>query len=247
MRKVQVWAHRGASGYAPENTLESFQMAVDMGADAIELDVQLTADGEVVVIHDESIDRVSAGTGYVKDYTLSELKQMHFNRGFPSYEDARIPTLSEVYELIAPTGLLVNVELKTSMFRYPGMEEKCLMTAKEFNMDDRIIYSSFYHPSLMKLLAVDPSAKIGFLVADGWLDDLGGYCRRWGASALHPYCTDVTDKMAKQCHDEGIDMNVWSMDETPRMTASEMSRMIHFGAHALITNYPDVAIEAAEV
>ncbi len=246
MRKVQVWAHRGASGYAPENTLESFQMAVDMRADAIELDVQLTEDGEVVVIHDERIDRVSGGIGYVKDYKLTELKQMNFNKGFPTYEEVRIPLLSEVYELIAPTGLSVNVELKTSMFRYNGIERKCLKIAEDFDMSGRIIYSSFYHPSLMRILELNPEAKIGFLCADGWLDNLGEYCKRWNAVALHPYCTDVCDKMAGDCHEAGIDMNVWSMDETPRMTVAEMARMIRFGAHALITNYPDIAIEAAQ-
>ncbi len=246
MKKVQVWAHRGASGYAPENTLEAFKMAADMGADAIELDVQLSEDGEVVVIHDERIDRVSGGIGYVRDYKLKELKQMYFNQGFPSYKDARIPTLREVYELIAPTGLGVNVEFKTGMFRYNGIEEKCLRIAEDFDMGSRIIYSSFYHPTLMRLKTLDPEAKIGFLCSDGWLDDLGEYCKRWKASALHPYCINVTDKMAEECRTAGIEMNVWSMDETPRMTVSEMARMIHFGAHALITNYPDIAIQAAE-
>ena len=78
-KKIQVWAHRGASGYAPENTLDAFQKAIDMGADGIELDVQLTKDGKVVVVHDEVIDRVSDGSGLVQDYTYEELKKFNFN------------------------------------------------------------------------------------------------------------------------------------------------------------------------
>ena len=83
--KTQVWAHRGASAYAPENTLEAFRLAAEMGADGVELDVQLSRDGELVVAHDETIDRVSNGTGYIKDYTLAQLKKLSFNRlpGFP--------------------------------------------------------------------------------------------------------------------------------------------------------------------
>ena len=106
--KTQVWAHRGASAYAPENTLEAFRLAAEMGADGVELDVQLSRDGELVVAHDETIDRVSNGTGYIKDYTLAQLKKLSFNRLFPDFKDARIPTLKEVYELLKPAGLTVN-------------------------------------------------------------------------------------------------------------------------------------------
>ena len=79
MSKTLVWAHRGASGYAPENTIPAFQKAIEMGADGIELDVQLTKDGELVVVYDETLERVSDGRGWVKDYTLAELKRMNFN------------------------------------------------------------------------------------------------------------------------------------------------------------------------
>ena len=111
--KTKVWAHRGASAYAPENTLEAFRLAAEQKADGVELDVQLSKDGELVVIHDETIDRVSDGSGYVRDYTLEELKRFHFNRLHPEYADARIPTLAEVYELLKPTGLEINVDRKS--------------------------------------------------------------------------------------------------------------------------------------
>ena len=90
--KTKVWAHRGASGYAPENTLDAFRKAVEMGADGIELDVQMTKDGELVVIHDETIDRVSNGKGWVKDYTYEELKKFNFNKTHQEYTKEEIPT-----------------------------------------------------------------------------------------------------------------------------------------------------------
>lgn len=101
--KTKVWAHRGASGYAPENTLDAFQKAVEMGADGIELDVQMTKDSELVVIHDETIDRVSNGKGWVKDYTYEELKKINFNKTHLEYTKEEIPTLEQVYRLIKPT------------------------------------------------------------------------------------------------------------------------------------------------
>ena len=122
--KTKVWAHRGASAYAPENTLEAFQLAVDQKADGVELDVQMTKDGKLVVIHDGTIDRTSDGHGRVMDHTLSELKKMKFNRTHPEYADATIPTLAEVYELLKPAGLEINVEIKTGIIFYPEIEER---------------------------------------------------------------------------------------------------------------------------
>lgn len=109
-KKIKVWAHRGASGYAPENTMDAFRKAIEMKADGIELDVNLTKDGEVVVIHDEVLDRVSDGTGRVQDFTCNELKKFNFNKIHPEYEKEEIPTLEEVYQLIKPTDLTINVE-----------------------------------------------------------------------------------------------------------------------------------------
>ena len=126
MERTLVWGHRGASGYAPENTMAAFEKAVEMGADGIELDVQLTKDGELVVIHDETIDRVSDGSGWVKDFTYAKLIKHNFNRTHPEYEHAQIPTLEEVYALIKPTDLTINVEIKTGVVFYPEIEERVL-------------------------------------------------------------------------------------------------------------------------
>ena len=121
---TKIFAHRGASGYAPENTLPAFAMAEKQGADGIELDVQLTKDGELVVIHDEKIDRTSTGKGFVRDYTLPELRKMSFCNHMELYSGVKIPTLEEDLDLVKPGNMTVNIELKTGIFWYQGIVEK---------------------------------------------------------------------------------------------------------------------------
>ena len=112
MNKPLVWAHRGASGYAPENTLAAFKKAVEMKADGVELDVQLTKDGEIVVCHDETIDRTSDKKGLLMDYSLEELKKFDFSNSNPAFEGEQIPPMSEVFDLLKDTDLTINIELK---------------------------------------------------------------------------------------------------------------------------------------
>ena len=131
IEKTLILAHRGASGYAPENTMEAFELAAKMGADGIELDVHFAADGAVVVCHDEKIDRTSNGQGLITDYTLSELKSMDF--GYHFYGEQRkgvkIPTLDEVYEFVAPIGMVVNVEIKSAD---PDIIKACDIIAEKY-------------------------------------------------------------------------------------------------------------------
>ena len=209
--KTKVWAHRGASAYAPENTLEAFRLAAEQKADGVELDVQLSKDGELVVIHDETIDRVSDGSGYVRDYTLEELKRFHFNRLHPEYADARIPTLAEVYELLKPTGLEINVEIKTGIYFYPGIEEKLFRLEQALGMQGKIIYSSFNHYSVMKMREYDPKAKTGLLYADGF-QDVPGYAAGLGADALHPALYNLQyEGFLKACREKKLLLHVWTV------------------------------------
>lgn len=239
--RCEVYAHRGASGYAPENTLEAFALAVSQGADGIELDVQLSKDGELVVIHDEVLDRTTSGKGFVKDYTLAELKSFQANRTFPEYEQAVIPTLREVFELIRPSDLKINVELKTGIFWYPQIEEKCLALAKEMGMEERVIYSSFNHYSIQKLLALKPDAQTGILYGDVMLDVVD-YAGKLGTAALHPalYHTWMADFL-DQYVESDLAVRVWTINEEP-----DMKKLMEAGVDAVITNYPDRAIRVRE-
>ncbi len=236
MSRPLIWAHRGASGHAPENTLSAFDLAAKMGADGVELDIQLTKDGEIVVCHDEKIDRTSNGAGFVRDYTLAELKKFNFCNGNLFYEDATIPTMEEVFNLLDPTGLTINIELKTGVFFYPGIEEKIVDLTHKKNWQDRVIYSSFNHYSIMKIKEIDPDAKLGFLYADGSLD-MPLYGHQQGVDALHPALYNLQyPHFMEDCRKHGLDVNVWTVNST-----ADIKRCIELGVHAIITNYPDKA------
>lgn len=236
--KPLVWAHRGASGYAPENTLAAFQKAVDLDADGVELDIQLTKDDQIVVIHDEMIDRTSDGKGWVKDYTLEELRAFNYNRTKPEYKHADIPTMREVFELLKPTGLFINIEIKTGVVFYEKIEEKILALTKEMGMEDRVCYSSFNHYTVTRIHELKPDAEVGFLYADGPID-MPSYGVKHGVNALHPALYNLQyDGFVKECKEKGLKLNVWTVNERPYM---EMC--CQYGVDAIITNYPDIAKE----
>lgn len=236
--KTKVWAHRGASAYAPENTLEAFLLAAEQGADGVELDVQLTKDGEMVVVHDEEIDRVSDGSGFVKDYTLAELKTLNFNKTHPEYQDVKIPTLREVYEALKPTGMTINVELKTGIFWYKDLEKKVLELTKEMEMEDRVIYSSFNHYSIQQMKKIVPEAETAYLYSDVILN-VAEYAKNTKVDGLHPAVYHV--KMAdflKEYLGSNLNVRVWTVNEK-----ADMKWLIDAGVTAIITNYPDMAVQ----
>ena len=239
MNKVKIFAHRGASAYAPENTLEAFRLAMEQGADGIELDVQMTKDGELVVIHDETIDRVSNGNGAVRDYTLEELKQFSVSNHFEQYPDVKIPTLREVLELVKPGTMEINIELKTGIYWYPQIEQKVLELVKEEGMEERIIYSSFNHYSVQKIRELSPEAETAYLIGDVMLD-VADYTRNTGIKGLHPALFHV--KMAdflKEYKESGIALRVWTVNDK-----DQIRWLIDEGVDAVITNYPDRGLEA---
>lgn len=235
---TKIFAHRGASAYAPENTVEAFALAMEQGADGIELDVQMTKDGQVVVIHDETIDRVSDGTGAVRDYTLEELKKFHFSNHMENYENAVIPTLKEVLDLIKSSNMLLNIELKTGIYWYPNLEEKTMELVKEAGMEDRVIYSSFNHYSIKKILELNPHAECAFLYSDVILN-VDKYAKNAGVCGLHPAVYHL--KMAeflKEYQESGLKVRVWTVNKK-----EDMEKFIKADLEAVITNYPDKALE----
>lgn len=233
---TKIWAHRGASGYAPENTLEAFSLAVEQKADGVELDVQLTKDGQLVVIHDETINRVSNHQGYVKDFEFDELRSIYVNRPIPGYKKVSIPTLKEVYELLKGTELTINVELKTSMIWYPQIEEKVLSLTKEMGLLERVIFSSFNHYSIKKVKDLEPNAKTGILYSDV-LYQPTAYCQVIGADALHPfYYHRFMNPIFEEYLNSKIPIHVWTVNQ-----AEDMEFFIRKDIAAIITNYPDKA------
>ena len=235
MKKMKIWAHRGASGYAPENTMGAFSEAVRRKADCIELDVQLTKDGEIVVIHDEKLGRVSNGSGWVKDHTLKELRKLNFNKTFPEQGIAKIPTLKEVYELMRKEEMLVNVELKTSIIFYEGLTDKVLELSARMGMEDKVLYSSFNHYTLLEMKQKNSGIRTGMLFEDG-IVDAPIYAKRLGVDALHPIYTHLQHPdFWKQCREEKLPLHVWTVN-----TKERFQEMQKAGVDAVITNYPDI-------
>lgn len=234
--KTYIYAHRGASGYAPENTLEAFRLAAEMGAEGVELDVHFSKDGHVMVIHDEKIDRISNGQGRVCDYTREEL--LAFDFGFQFYKERRgirIPTLDEVYELLASTGLVVNVEIKSAS---PDMPAACDAIARKCGMQDRVIYSSFNHLQLVRMKEVDPNAFTAplyhFNMIRPW-----DYCLNMQANASHPSQNQlrVFPEYTERCHAMGLRVHPWTINEE-----EDMRFAFDADCDAIITNYPDIAL-----
>ena len=238
---TRIFAHRGASGHAPENTLEAFDLAARMGADGVELDVHICRTGELVVTHDEAVDRVSDGTGMIRDLSLSELKALHFNRMHPEFMNARLPLLSEVFSLLRPTGLDINIELKNSIVDYPGLERKVLeLAAREFSLG-RILFSSFNHHSMLRMKQLEPSVPCGLLY-EAVLVRPWEYAKKLGMDAVHPHYSEVvlTAGGCAAAHEAGIQVNTWTVNSPDAMDA-----VLREGADILITNYPDQALNRA--
>lgn len=165
---MEIWAHRGCSYRYPENTLSSFWEACRYEITGIELDIQLSKDRELMVIHDEKVDRTTNGSGRVADMTLRELKRLKIQ---PNKQVSKIyetiPTMREVLALLAPVcrrdGLLINIELKNSVVRYEGMEQMILDLVAEYGLEPYIVYSSFNPDSIRLLKKLKPDVRVGIL------------------------------------------------------------------------------------
>lgn len=234
-----IWAHRGASALYPENTLSAFQGAIDAGADGIELDVHLTKDGRLVVTHDENTVRVTGISEKIVDLTLDKIQSLNFAGFRPGLPFETAPTLDAVLDLIAPTNLTVNIELKNSIEPYPGMEEKVLALVHEKKMAERVLYSSFKFDSMERMKRLEPNARVGLLYV---LFDKSVFRRakEIGADAIHPlWRLAALPSYVSYCHRNGFKVHGWTIDSEFGLKACRWA-----GADAVITNDPARAIRA---
>lgn len=235
-----IFAHRGYSGYYPENTMLAFQkVAEETKADGIEFDVQLTKDQELVVMHDELLDRTTNGSGYLKDFTLAELKELSVGKETQGdFPRQTIPTAREFFTWFKDTSLLANIELKTSVFEYEGIEKKLVDLVKEYHLEDRVWYSSFNHRSAVRVHRELPNAVIG-LLCDAWLINAGQYVATQGAQTFN--CRSYYAAQPGICdeiHSHGVKVQAW----TPN-TKEEMKALVDNHVDVLITNFPNLASE----
>ncbi|MCQ2425582.1 MAG: glycerophosphodiester phosphodiesterase [Lachnospiraceae bacterium] len=235
-----VQAHRGASAYAPENTIPSFALALEMGADAIELDIHLTADGKLAVNHDGNLNRCGGVDVNIRDKTMEEL--LTVDMGYAAkfgdkYKGTRLPELHEVFELIRGTGMIVNVELKDG-----GGEElirKAVETELSCGMDGFVLYSSFNHGYLDILRSIKPDSYTAPLYGAG-IGNPWNYAATRGDLALHPQFSTVdnTPDYCENCHKYGVMVNVWTVDGV-----EDMKRLWARNCDSVITNVPDIALK----
>ena len=218
--------------------MEAFSAAIEQKADGIELDVQLTKDGEIVVAHDERLERVSNGTGFLGDYTLDELKSLDFGKPLPDGKEYRIPTLLEVLSLVKTTSLTVNIELKNTVRLYPELPQKVIRLVKDFAMEEQVIYSSFNHYSLLELKKLEPSAKTGVLYEMGMVDPWV-YAEYVKADSINPHYFVIAalPETVVSCHEKGIKVAVWNADDP-----QSISLMLKCGVDIIITKTPEAAI-----
>ncbi len=235
---TQIWAHRGASKIAPENTLPAFEQAVRLGADGIELDIQRTADGHLVVVHDETCHRVTGQAGWIHRMTLAELRQLNFAATFSQFPGTTLPTLDEVFDLIRPTRLVINIELKNGLIPYANMENEVIALADAWQMTERVYFSSFNHYSMREIRQLRPDIRCGLLYECGLVDPWQ-YARRVGATAIHPSFPNLQiPDLTAQCHDTGVAIHAWTLDD-PEI----LRKAMNLGIDAVITNVPDLAAE----
>ncbi|MFV0429224.1 MAG: glycerophosphodiester phosphodiesterase [Arachnia sp.] len=231
---TSVWAHRGASAAAPENTIPAFELAVEHGADGVEFDVQLTADGHPVVFHDEKLQRITGAPGRVRETTLEQLRQLDASTGREGFAGTRVPTLDEALELLAPTGVWINIELKTNRVA-DGLEESVISLIDDYEVRGRSSVSSFHHKSLRYLARIDPGLRLGTLYSDPILRPWR-YAVELGTQALHARMDSVTGKLIDKCHAHLLQVAVWTVDDK-----DDIKRMAQLGADAIITNHPQRA------
>ncbi len=229
-----IIAHRGASGEAPENTLAAFQLALEQGCDGIELDIHLTKDGQLAVIHDENIKRTTNGEGLIGDMTTAEFKKYDAGSWFSNkYKGERIPLLEEVFELV-PRDILVNIEIKNIPSFYKGIEEKLLNLLLRYKRVDNVIVSSFDHQCLYRLKMLNRNIKIGLLYFEN-VEDHVGFAKLFGlpVESLHPDQRALRAEDVRKMIENGIKVFPWTCN-----SEESMKRMIHYGVSGIITNYP---------
>jgi glycerophosphoryl diester phosphodiesterase len=228
-------AHRGASGHAPANTMAAFLLATEMGADGIELDVHLSADGELVVIHDHTVDATTDGQGPVSALSLAELQQLDAGSWFdPRFAGERIPTLRQVLTAVGQR-LLINVEIKVVPGHHPpALEREAVRLIEESGMVDRVLISSFSPRSLRRVRRLNRQIPLGLLYSRPAPAVLPALLRL-SYDALHPHYGLVDARTSARARERGQRVNVWTVND-----AGEMRRMCDLGVDGIITNYPDV-------
>jgi len=233
---MKVAAHRGYSGLYPENTMLAFGKAAEAGADEIELDVQLSKDGKVVVIHDESLERLTGQKAWVWDMRFDELEKLNVAKQVygDKYGFNPIPSLDEYFAWVKSTGIVTNIELKNGRFYYEELEEKTLALIAKHKLEEQVFFSSFNHASLLKCKKLNPKILCGALVPMT-AGNAGYFVRSNGLDYYHPDIKSLNDETVANCDKYGVAINVWTVDDIPGLLKAQAWK-----CRGIITDFPDV-------
>ena len=230
-----IFAHRGACAHAPENTLPSFELAVEHKADAIELDAKLSSDGVVMVIHDQTVDRTTGNNGKVNELTLAEMKQLDAGKTFSEkFTGVQIPTLDEVFESVGQK-VMVNVELTNYKSTGDRLVEKAIEVVKRHRMEGRVLFSSFFTGNLAKCKILLPHTPVAQLCLPGLLGSItrSRLLRSVSPQVVHPYLSDVTRNYVIKEHQAGRRVHVWTVNDE-----ADLRQMYAFGIDGVFTDDP---------
>jgi len=237
--ETRILGHRGASAYAPMNTLPAFELAADQGADGIELDVHLSKDGTLIVLHDFTVDHTTNGIGLVREMTLAELKTLDAGIKFkPTFAGTRIPTLDEVFEHVGHRFSIINVEIKSETENTDGVEQITADTIRRHNMAGKVIVSSFNPLALRRFRQIAPEVPIGYLYAPDYTF-LPEIMDALPHEARHPHYSQIDAAYMTAARAAGWRVNTWTVNDPLR--ARELKAL---GVDAVITDKPDLMVEA---
>lgn len=235
---TKIVSHRGFCYEYSENTMLAFSKAIEVGCDGIELDVQLSADGEIVIIHDETVDRTTDGVGLVREKTLAELKALNAYGAFPNqFGFQPIITLKEYFQYVADKPIFTNIELKNNVFDYPKLEEKVIALVRSFELESRIEFSSFNHFSMLRCKELAAEIPVGLLTSS-WIVGVGAYGKSLGVDYINPNYAFSTAEHVAEIKAHGLDCNTWTVN-----TAKLMKPLFSLNVASIITNRPDIAME----
>ncbi|MFC7394778.1 glycerophosphodiester phosphodiesterase [Scopulibacillus cellulosilyticus] len=238
---TKIFAHRGYSSKYPENTMPAFLAAYKCGAHGIELDVQLSQDGVPVIIHDEAVNRTTNSKGLVKELTASYLTKLNAGKRFKWLSrKATIPTLEEVLDWMSKTNLILNIELKNSVFPYKGMEEIVIKMVHDYHLASRTVYSSFNHDSLFKIHKIDSAAETAPLYKKS-IPVPWEYAKSIHASAIHPHYRNVTKELIETTQQHQIQVRAYTVNQTKLI-----NRLISWKINGIITDDPKQALACLE-
>jgi len=243
LEKPLIIGHRGACALAPENTMSSFRLAYEHKADGIEFDTKLSSDGVVVIIHDQTLDRTTNGTGKVIETSLENLKSLDAGTKFsPTFTGEKIPTLDELFNELGGK-IFMNIELTNYASPRDALVEKVVELIKKYKIEKSVMFSSFNAGNLAKAQRLIPEVSTGLLALKGWFGTFSRYPFGFKVSPeyTHPYFSDAPASFINAEHERGRRVNVWTVNDP-----KDVRRLVHDHVDGIMGDDPRMIRQVME-